>query len=385
MSQKKCEHGKTAYYCKICPGKGICEHGQRKCTCVECGGSQICEHNHLRYRCVECGGSEICEHKHLKYTCKLCKGSQICEHGNRKDLCRECGGNCFCEHGVVKYTCKQCDGASLCPHKRVKSYCKECKGGSICEHNHVRSQCKLCGGGSICEHNILRNLCVICEGGSICEHKRVKSKCKLCKGASICEHNLERYHCSTCNPKILCVNCKAIRVLHSRFKPYCFRCFCVLNPDVDIPRRYRLKEHYVTEYLKESFPDVKMVFDKKVDGGCSVYRPDVLIDCLTHSVVVECDENKHRHGNYSCEEKRVYDLFEDLGDRPLVIVRFNPDGYTDDKNKKHKGCFIMTEKTQQIKVDKKEWDSRKILLKDVVEKHLKTVPENHLFIDYLFY
>ena len=35
---------------------------------------------------------------------------------------------------------------------------------------------------------------------------------------------------------------------------------------------------------------------------------------------VEIDENQHT--NYSCENKRTMEIFNDLGRRPLVMIRF---------------------------------------------------------------
>jgi hypothetical protein len=97
------------------------------------------------------------------------------------------------------------------------------------------------------------------------------------------------------------------------------------------------KEHYVRNYLKKEFPNIKIVFNKKIDNGCSKRRPDVRIECLTHTIIIEVDEKQHNA--YTCESKRLCELFTDLGNRPLVMIRFNPDRY--DKNK---GCFIEQKK-----------------------------------------
>ena len=50
-----------------------------------------------------------------------------------------------------------------------------------------------------------------------------------------------------------------------------------------------------------------MIFNKEIKGGCSKRRPDVRIECLTHTVIVECGE--HQHKNVKCEEKRMMELF----------------------------------------------------------------------------
>ena len=121
----------------------------------------------------------------------------------------------------------------------------------------------------------------------------------------------------------------------------------------------------------------RMVFDKKVNGGCSSKRPDVRIERLTHSIIVEIDE--HQHKNYSCENKRTMTLFKDLGSRPIVFIRFNPDKYGDNKS-----CFSKTPKTGQLKPNKKELDKRLPVLKKTIHQYLE--PQNkNVHIVKLFY
>jgi hypothetical protein len=42
-----------------------------------------------------------------------------------------------------------------------------------------------------------------------------------------------------------------------------------------------------------------------------------------------------------CENKRVMELFVDLQNKPLVMIRFNPDDYINDKGKKIKTCWSV--------------------------------------------
>ena len=59
------------------------------------------------------------------------------------------------------------------------------------------------------------------------------------------------------------------------------------------------------------------------------------MDLLTHVVIVECDENQHKSYIPECENRRKMELFRDVGFRPVVFVRFNPDGYRGGNG----GCF----------------------------------------------
>lgn len=150
---------------------------------------------------------------------------------------------------------------------------------------------------------------------------------------------------------------------------------------MEIPRRYKIKEHHLRDALKEEFSSIKMVFDKPVDGGCSRKRPDILIDCLTHSVVIECDEDEHK--GYSCENKRTMELFNDLGSRPLVMIRFNPDSYSAD-GEKVQGCFKTT-KTGSLSLNKREWKKRIKKLIKTINEYITDVPVKEINVVQLFY
>jgi len=315
-----------------------CEHNKRKYLCKECGGDGICEHNNRKTYCKECCGSAICEHKRQKYRCKDCKGSQVCDHNQ------------------IKSRCKECDGSQICEHDKRKDYCKECCSSNICEHNKVKYSCKECGGNGFCEHNKLR------------------TQCKECDGSSICEHNKQKLHCIICSPKIACKNCKLeIMSKNKTYQPYCFKCYCVKNPDIEIKRRYKTKENLLAEALKNMNLDIDFIQDKKIDGGCSLRRPDFLFDLFTHTVIVECDENDHKNYSTTCEIAKLNETFTDLADRPMILIRFNPDNY------EGKSCF-----DNECKLIKGEWTKRIKVLKKELKKAIKEIPDELITIKKLF-
>jgi hypothetical protein len=272
-----------------------------------------------------------------------------------------------------------------CKHN-VRDYnCKKCPGKGICEHNRERSRCVSCNGSEICDHGKRRIRCVDCKGSQICEHDKVKEKCKKCKGSQICEHDKERYYCIICKPGNACPNCKSVCPdKRSRFHPFCFRCYCVLNPDADIPKRYKLKEHYLRNRLKELFDDkITLTFDKAIEGGCSKKRPDVFIHMGDYSIVIECDEDQHQKESYNCENKRLMQLFKDNGKIPLITIRFNPDSYTEN-GEKINGCFKFT-KQGAVSIVQEEWDRRIKILKKRIKFHIKNRPEKEITYEELFY
>jgi len=113
-------------------------------------------------------------------------------------------------------------------------------------------------------------------------------------------------------------------------------------------------------------------------------RPDVLIDLLTHSIIIEIDEEQHV--NYTCENKRSMQLFEDLGNRPIIFIRFNPDKYIDKNNNKINGCFKYHKKNGvPIIDDMNKWKERLNTLKNTIDNHLDTIPNKEVTIEHLFY
>lgn len=147
------------------------------------------------------------------------------------------------------------------------------------------------------------------------------------------------------------------------YQPYCFVCYCVLNPDIEIKRRYKTKEFLLAEALKAMNLGVDFIQDKRVSKGCSRKRPDFLFDLFTHTVIVECDENDHRDYDTTCEIDKLNATFTDLADRPMILIRFNPDKYED------KSCF-----DKDAKLIKNEWERRIKVLKKEVKKAIKEIP-----------
>lgn len=345
-----------------------CEHSKVRAECRECKGSGICEHNKKRSRCKECKGRDLCEHTKVKRLCKDCNGIDICKHSRRKSECKECNGTTFCEHSKKRNRCRDCGGSQFCEHDRRKSICKDCKGGSICEHNKIRSGCKDCKGGSVCEHNKIRSRCKDCKGGEICEHDRNRNQCKDCYT----------------HPHNFCPICTDARIYkRSRTYPLCYRCYCLSNPDEKMPSRYKMKEHYLRDYIGAYCPSYNFVYDQIIEGGCSRRKPDILLDCLTHSIVIEIDENQHE--DYKCEDKRIMQIFMDLGCRPLVVMRFNPDRYVDIDGKTINGLFVFDERNVIQITNAMEMHQRIGTLTGRIHYHFSTIPQKEVTIEKLFY
>ena len=131
------------------------------------------------------------------------------------------------------------------------------------------------------------------------------------------------------------------------------------------------------------------VCDKTVRDGCSKKRPDLLLDLGFQVIIVEIDENQHTDYDCSCENKRIMELSVDVGHRPIVFIRFNPDDYIEKYGKKVRsewhtnktGLFVINPKKQKL------WQKRLDILYEQIrywsenktEKMIETI---HLFYDH---
>ena len=115
--------------------------------------------------------------------------------------------------------------------------------------------------------------------------------------------------------------------VREKYDGYCRFCYVNMFPDKPASRNYKTKEYSVVEYVKTKFPNFLWIADKIVNGGCSKRRPDLLLDLLYQIVIIEIDENQHADYDCSCQNKRVMELSQDFGHRPIIFIRFNPDNY----------------------------------------------------------
>jgi hypothetical protein len=215
----------------------------------------------------------------------------------------------------------------------------------------------------------------------------VKSKKCAC-GKAIPNYNYEgettAKYCASCKEDTM-VNVKSKKCIsewcyihpsNKQYEGYCLRCFIYHFPDKPVVRNYKTKEFSVVEYIKTYFPNVDWTADKKVNNGCSKRRPDLLLDLGYQVIIVEIDENQHTDYDCSCENKRIMELSQDVGHRPIVFIRFNPDDYETRNSTNISSCWgtdglgICVVKKDK----KKEWQERLNCLKNTIDYWI--VPEN---------
>ena len=295
-----------------------------------------------------------------------------------------------CIHGKRKQVCIICDSSGFCKHKREIRKCIECNGSGICEHKKRKWDCKLCDGVSYCIHNKYKFYCVECKGIGICIHNKRKTVCKECKGGSICIHNKEKRQCKQCGGSSLCKtpNCETKKI--SKYDGHCAFCYVNLFPDKPNSRNYKTKERSVTEFILNTFPEYTWISDKKVEDGCSLRRPDLLLDLGYQVIIIEIDETQHKSYEEICNNRRTMEISKDLDHRPIIFIRFNPDSYKDSMNKQINSCWKINKDglCSLNKNKKNEWNNRLDKLKLTIDywcdennKSEKTIEVEHLFFD----
>ena len=149
------------------------------------------------------------------------------------------------------------------------------------------------------------------------------------------------------------------RVQNNKYDGFCLRCFIYLFPDKPVSRNYKTKEYAVVEFVTSKFPEVHWIADKIINAGCSKRRPDLLLDLGYQILIVEIDENQHIDYDCSCENKRIMELSQDTGHRPIIFIRFNPDKYIHD-GKMVTSCWGTNQKGICVvkKSKQREWEER---------------------------
>jgi len=163
--------------------------------------------------------------------------------------------------------------------------------------------------------------------------------------------------------------------VQEKYNGYCLFCYINLFPDKPVSRNYKTKEYSVVEYVKTKFPNFNWIADKIINGGCSKRRPDLLLDLYYQLVIIEVDENQHTGYDCSCDNKRIMELSQDMGHRPIVFIRFNPDDYDKD-GKNIASCWGKDKKGICVvkKSKKEEWTQRLNVLAEHINYWIN--PEN---------
>ncbi len=167
--------------------------------------------------------------------------------------------------------------------------------------------------------------------------------CNNCKNDDMI--NVKDKKCIQCNkkrphfnlpglPKLYCSDCKSDKMIDV-VSPKCKSCslFRVQSKDDECytcrrgPKLIRheiiIKEQLELSSLKNySSYDTSHPCSREM--GIRKIRPDFTWETEKNIIVLEVDENAHRLYNVECEQGRIHELHE-LFQKPLILVRYNPD------------------------------------------------------------
>ncbi len=326
-----------------------------------------------------------CPHNKQKYYCRMCKGGSFCIHDKQKSQCGACKGSQICEHLRQKSKCGVCKGSQICQHLRQKSQCVDCGGTQICEHLRQKSQCVDCGGTQICEHLKQKSICGVCKGTQICEHLKQKRYCRACKGSQICDHFKQMKYCKICGGSQLCKSSWCETQVTKKYEGYCQYCFINLFPDKSISRNYKIKEKAINEFTMNSFPQFMWLTRNKIlHSEFSKKEYELVIDLLHQVIVIEVGENQQE---YSCWNKNLLELYQDIRYRKLIFIKFNPDSYINKNKETIKSCWHSNKQGITV-IGKKQkflWQDRLNTLKEIINYWIYNEPSKNIEVIELYY
>ncbi len=402
MTNKKCLCGKYSSFgktddkiptcCKLCKLDGMIDLKHKKCKC----GKHIPSFGNPDDKIPTC--------------CKLCKTDDMIDIVNKKCKCGKlrpsfgkpddkrptCCSKCKTD-GMINLINKKCNCGKSRPsfgniEDKLPTCCKLCKLNGMIDI--VSKKCN-CGKSQPSFGNIedkLPTCCKLCKLDCMIDLKHKKCNCgksrpsfgniedklptccKLCKLDGMINLKHKRCKSKNCDTRA-----------NDKYKGYCAFCYVNLFPEDKLSRNYKTKEFTVKDFLYEKFPHYTWINDKRIQNGCSSKRPDFIVDFGYFVLIVEVDENNHSDYDTSCENQRLMILSQDIGHRPMVMIRFNPDSYKNKENKKVKSPWVAHKSTGILLINnKKEWNHRLTILEETVDKWSKIGTDMMVKVIYLF-
>jgi hypothetical protein len=281
------------------------------------------------------------------------------------------------EDGMVDVKNKKCE---LCKKQATfgiekPTHCKLHKTDDMNDLRHDSERCSGYDDGYVCSKRATFGFdrAVKCK-----YHMEEGMKDLVSKMCIVCNEKQPNFNFKN-EPALYCNMCKKDKMIDVSH-PQCVSCnlfqvhkkgdgcsYCNLDGNA----RKKTREMSVVNYLRSK--NIDFIHDKSTGvagskpGICRNFRPDILIDCNTHFLVVEVDEDQHKVYAESCEVIRMLNIHESLGMR-TVFIRFNPD------------LFYFKEKRQNIS------DPERLeLLNEMIQIHSILTPEKELTVYRMFY
>ena len=167
-------------------------------------------------------------------------------------------------------------------------------------------------------------------------------RCHKCR--KIATHlNLKNklYYCETCDNNALdsieigntCIRCRIASIIDNPDKNivHCASCIEAIKAGevtLPIPKNIKEKENRIFKLITDN--NYFAIQDSIIKEGCvgsSKRRPDIRLFANWGPLIIEVDENQHRNYTSSCNYSRLNDIYEDIDNEKMVVIRYNPDNY----------------------------------------------------------
>ena len=149
------------------------------------------------------------------------------------------------------------------------------------------------------------------------------------------------YYCDTCDNNALdsieigntCLACRVTSIADNPDRDVIHCAGCIEDIKAGkitqpAPKRIKEKENRIFKLIIEN--GYFAIQDSIINEGCvgsSKRRPDIRLFANWGPLIIEVDENQHRNYTSSCNYKRLNDIYEDIDNEKMVVIRYNPDNY----------------------------------------------------------
>ena len=250
-------------------------------------------------RCIAHGGGKRCQTEGCSKSAQGDTSYCIVHGGGKRCQTEGCSKSAI---GATNY-CKAHGGGKRCLTEGCSksavdatNYCKAHGGGKRCliqgcsksaRGVGVTGYCIAHGGGKRCQTEEcsksaqgVADYCVAHGGGT---------RCALCNQFWV---RYQGFHCYGCRK-----GTQRVKQLECMVKDY-------LDEDQNL-------QHYT-------------YYDQTLPCAPNLRRPDFTYLLSDRIVILEVDEDAHRYYNQECETRRITELMEQVGGKPLILLRFNP-------------------------------------------------------------
>lgn len=390
------ENEEKALFCSKCKTDDMKNVSNKKC--MKCN-NKIPSYNYkgekIPLYCMTCKSPEMVNVKHKKCV-SCCERIPIFNYtGEKKGLyCLECK---LPEMIDVRHDkCIKCNDKRRNYNYEGESealYCVTCKLSDMVDVN--KNTCHISGcrkRGYYEMPGVLPKYCKDHRTNGMIKNPRKTCEIKNCKQTAT--HGiLKNIHCETHAhddeynlSERKCSKCGNIDILNKQ--GICVNTCSLLEIDNIVKKHNKKKEEYVGKLLKEHINMHNILFfthDETIDAECTKKRPDFVLHCGTHVVIIEVDEEQHKSykncGNtkeekFNTENRRMYDIAQAYIGLPVIFIRYNPDNYSDVRGKK--GVIINTKRHDLLI----KW-VKKCINNDLASSSNQVI--SNLRVKYLFY